>query len=71
MEQRLGLEHHAGTAAVGIVVHGMMTVAGVVTEVVQIDAEQAALHGTTQNAVLQRPLEHLGKEREDVDSHSG
>ena len=71
MKQRLRLEHHARAAAVGIVVHGMMAVSGVVTEVVQIDTEQAALHGTTQDAVLQRPLEHIGEQREDVDSHGG
>ena len=34
---RLRLHHHAGAAAVGIVVHHAMLIVGVVTDVVEVD----------------------------------
>ena len=65
--QRLGLHHHALATAVGHVVHLQVATAGVVAQLVQRHLQHAELARPLERTDGERPAEHLGEERDDVD----
>ncbi len=67
-EYRLGLHHHACAATVGGVVCGAMLVGRPVTNVVQLDSEQAARDRPLDDALRKRPGEHSGEDCKDVEA---
>ncbi len=68
-EERLRLHHHAGAAAIGIVVHDMVAIGGGVARVVQRDLEQPLGLRPRQDAFAEWAAKHLGQQGEDVESH--
>jgi hypothetical protein len=68
-EQRLRLQHHAGTAAKWHVVDHALAVGRVIAEVVHAHIEQPALDCTRDNTFRERPLHHLRKDGDDIDLH--
>jgi hypothetical protein len=68
----VGTEHHTGSTAERVVVDGFMPVGRVVADVVKIDREEARILRTLEDALGERPGEHAGKERQDVElDHAG
>ena len=58
-EERFWFKHHAWAASVGIVVRGVVTVVGVVPEVVKSEVQESPIHRSADDAVSQRAREHL------------
>src|SRR5262249_92523 len=69
-KERLWLHHHAGAAAIGIVIHHMVPAEGPVARVVEANCKQASGLGTRQDALLKGPSKHCWKERKDVEAQS-
>ena len=63
------LHHHAGEAAVGVVVHTPPLVGTVVTEIVQMNLCQTFLLGTCQYRFMHESFQHLGQYGNNVYSH--
>ncbi len=63
----LRAKDHAGTAAVGVVVHGAVPADAPPPQVVDADLRQPALEDAARDALPQRPLDHRGEEGEDLD----
>ena len=68
--ERLGLHHHAGAAAKRTVIHRLMPVVGPIPQIVHPQIEQPALSGAPYDAHIERPGEHLRKQREHVNLHA-
>src|SRR5206468_3527646 len=68
-EERLGLHHHAGAAAVGLVVRGAVLVAGEVADLVHVHAQQPLIASAPEDARLEHAGKDLGKKGEDVEFH--
>jgi len=66
-EDRLGLDHHSRSAAVGAIVNGSVSVGRVVPEVMQMDAKPAAFLSDLEDARVQDAREHFRKDRQHVD----
>src|SRR3972149_125773 len=64
-----GLEPPPFAAAEGPVVHGAVLVGRVVPQVVQADVDQAVLARPAQDAVVERPLEELRENGDDIENH--
>src|SRR5690606_16023599 len=56
-------------AAEGAIVHRLVTVVGVITQLPAVQLQQPLLHRTTGNAVLTDGGEHLRKDADDFDTH--
>src|SRR5438093_9559778 len=69
-EHRLGLQHHARSAAVGFVVHLAMPVGGEIADVVDPHVDDAGPDGLAQQALAQRALDDGGEDGEHVDPHT-
>src|SRR5690606_16739204 len=65
----LGLHDHAGAAAVGGVVDGVVAVVGPLPQVVQVHVEAATRACLADEGDVQR-LQVLGEDRDDVESHA-
>ncbi len=68
--QRLHLQHHAGAAAVGAIVHRAVQVGGVVARVEVLDLEHPALQRPPHHAVRQRLAHHQRKQSHDRNTHA-
>jgi hypothetical protein len=68
-EERLGLKHHAFTAAEGAVVHGAVAVVRERAEVVDADFDQAGVLRAAQDAVVERAAEEVGEDGDEVEAH--
>ena len=68
-ENRLALEQHAGSAAVGLVIDGVMLVGGVIAQLVQRDLRLSAALGASQDRGVERSAQDLGEKGDDVDAH--
>src|SRR5690606_7856447 len=66
-EDRLGLEDHAGTAAVRPIIDRAVPVRGEVANVGELEVEDARAARPTEDALLDDGLDHPGKDRQDVD----
>ena len=56
----LALHHHAGTAAIGIVVHTSPFVCSIVAQVVQMNLGETLLLRACQDGLAYESLQHLG-----------
>jgi len=65
----LGAEDHSGSAAEGFVIDLAVLVSAVGPDVGADDFDEAALPGTSDNAVVEEIVDLLGKQRQDVDAH--
>src|SRR5579859_5133615 len=70
LEHRLRLHHHAGTAPERDVVYLAVAVVREVAEVVRLQLDDPALDGAPDNALPEDRPEHVGKDGDDVESHS-
>src|SRR5688572_21550888 len=61
---------HTAAAAVRGIVRGMVLIAGVITNVVQLHVNQAATGGLLQHADLQVGSEYFGQKREYIEAHT-
>ena len=68
-ENRVRLEHHARAAAVRRVVHGVVRPFGPVSQIVQLDIDDALRRGARHDARVERATEHLREEGNDIDAH--
>ena len=59
----VGLHHRAASAAVGVVVHLILLVGGVVADLVRFDADVAALLCAAENGFVHHVPDSVGKER--------
>src|SRR5438477_3805762 len=66
--ERLGLQHHAGAAAVGSVVDDVMAVGRPLADVVDREVDLTRGPGARDDALGEGTLEHLRKERQHVDA---
>jgi hypothetical protein len=64
---RFGAHHHAGAAAIRVVVDAPVPAETPAAEVVDADRREAALADPTRDALGQGPLEHRGEEGQQVD----
>src|SRR5712692_2728294 len=69
LEQRLGLQHHSFAAAKRTVVHGAVAVAREPAQIVHRDFYEPGLACPAHNPVIERPLEKLRENRDDVEAH--
>ena len=65
----LGVHHHAAAAAVGVVVHLLLPVQGVVPDLMAVGFDIASLCGPTQDAFVQHPLAHLREQGRHIHTH--
>jgi hypothetical protein len=65
----LRTHQHAGATTKWRVVHGAMHISGVFANVVAIHSHCATFAGATQQAVFAKPVDYVGKKREDIDAH--
>ena len=63
------LEEHAGSAAVGLFIDGVVLVGGVIAELVQMDLGLSRALGTTHDRGVQGAAQDFGEEGDDVDAH--
>src|SRR5579859_6705681 len=68
-EERLGLHHHAGPAAVRRLVHGPVAVVRERAEVPDHQVEQAPRAAAADHPRVERPGKHVRKDRHHVDTH--
>src|SRR5713226_7385255 len=69
LEQRLGLQHHSFAASKRTVVHGAVAVAREPAQIVHRDFYEPGLACPAHNPVIERPLEKLRENRDDVEAH--
>ena len=69
-EYWLGLEHHAMAATELIVVGRAVGVVGIGADICDVDGDQAAPPGEAHYAVVDRPVEGLGEEGQNVEAHN-
>ena len=67
--ERLRHHHAAPAAAVGVIVHLLLFVFGIVADLDGVDVQNALLLGAAENADLERRLHRVGEERQNVDAH--
>ena len=67
--QGIGLHDRAAAAAVGVVVHLVLLVGGIVPDLVGLNGDEAALLGTAQDALGQHIAQRLREEGHDINSH--
>ena len=67
-----GLRHHhaAETAAVRVVIHLILAVLGIITDLNTVDIQDAFFTGTPQNALMQHGVHMLREQRQDVYFHA-
>src|SRR5436190_14163460 len=68
-KERFRLEQHARPAAKGPVVHGAMPVMRVIAQIVQAEFQPPGLTSALDDALIERPREHRGKQRKHVYFH--
>ena len=68
-ENRFDHHHHAGVAAVAVVVDVLPGADAVFAELVYMDLHQAFLYGPSDNGVAQRTLQQFGYDGQDIYSH--
>ena len=68
---RLDLQDHPCLPPEGIVIDTAPLIRSVVTDIVDMKLEEALLLGTADDGVLERALEELGHDGEDIYSHVG
>ena len=68
---RLDLQDHPCLTPEGIVIDTAPLIRSVVTDIVDMKLEEALLLGTADDGVLERTLEELGHDGEDIYSHVG
>ncbi len=68
-EQRLRLHHHPRAAAERVVIDRPMPVSRPVAQVVQHDLDQPRVARAPHDRLVERPREHAGKQRQDVEAH--
>ena len=68
---RLDLQDHPRLTPEGIVIDTPPLIRSVVTDIVDMKLEEALLLGTADDGVLERALEELGHDGEDIYSHVG
>ena len=66
---RLDHHHHAGVAAVAVVVDVFPGADAVFAQVVDMDLHQAFFNGPSDYGVAQRAFEQFGYDGQDIDSH--
>ena len=66
----LNLHHQAGSAAEGAIVHRLVTVVGVITQLPAVQLQQPLLHRTTGNAVFADGGKHLREQGNDLNSQA-
>src|SRR5216683_482057 len=69
-EDRLRLQHHPGTAAIGDIVDLPVAVVGVFAQVMDAQGYEPGGEPPSSHAAVQRTREHLGKEGQDLDDHA-
>ena len=67
--ERIRLHHGAVAAAIGVVVHLILLVGGIVPDLVGLDADEIALLGSAQNALIHHIAHRVRKQRHNVNSH--
>jgi len=67
--QRAGHHHHTAAAAIRRVIDGMVFVGRIIANVVPLDADQIVLLGALEDALGQWTIEHVGKQRQNIDVH--
>ena len=67
--QRIRRHHRTTTAAIGVVVHLILLVGGVIPDLMGLDADEASLLSPAQNALAQNITKRVGKQGHDVNSH--
>jgi len=67
LEARLRLEHHPGSAPVGVVVDGVMPVVGEIPELHQPELDPPFLSRPADDAEIEPGLERFGEQRHHVD----
>ncbi len=68
-EERLGLEHHAGAAAIGPVVHLLVLALGKIPELMQTDLQNPALDGRLEQPTFEVGADQLREKCDNVDAH--
>ena len=66
----LGVHHHAAAAAIGVVVHLLLAVEGVVPDLMAVGLDEALAGRPAQDALVQHLLAHVREEGGDVDAHA-
>jgi hypothetical protein len=66
----LGLHNHTGPPAIRSIVRDMVTVHRKITQVMDMDLEQAPLLGTLQDTGLERSSKHFREDGENVHFHN-
>ena len=67
-KHRLGLEHHAGTAAIGHIVHLAVAVGGEIARIVEMQLGDAAAEGATDDAEIRQGGEGLGSQAHHIEA---
>ena len=68
-KNRFALEQHAGAAAVGLVIDGVMLVRGVITQLVQADFRLTAALGAPEDRGVEGTAHDFREKGDDVDAH--
>ena len=66
----LSVHHHAQAAAVGIIVHLLLLIEGIVPDLVTADIQQALGLSAADDAFVQHGAAHIREQGEQIDSHA-
>jgi hypothetical protein len=66
---RLRFQHHSGPSAVRIIIHNLMAVKSVITEVVYINRDQLLVNRSLYDAACEGPFEHFRKQCQYINPH--
>jgi len=70
LQERLGLHHHAGSAAIRHVIDGAMPIRRVRPQVVDLHVQQPALNAPADYSFREAGLDHAREDRHDIELHS-
>src|SRR4030042_2866864 len=68
-ENRLWLHYHTGAAPIGVIIHYVVLIGGIVAYIMEKDAYQSPLPGTFDNAFIKGPPKHAREKGQNIDSH--
>src|SRR4030042_4263649 len=69
LEDGFGLEHHARSPAIGVVVGSMMFIMGVVANIVNRDVHKSLLPSTLDDALVEWRGKRFWKETQNIETH--